>query len=686
MTKKFKIACKGTIFFVILQAKMKKVCQILLFVLLFILAGCSQSHQLRLKEERAERELEELQAALINGNADSVWMISQQSEDIQYIISHAGKVIFWSDNTLTAPNIYVPKYNEWYDFQFTNAICRCMWRRVDDYQIEAIIPIKWELSEEAKREIGNSFSYRPLLQESNEADNKPHMSSRAQVRLYFILTLLAFLAIILWGIILIIRARGYRNLRLTYKIQFTTLFVMLIGYISVFVVAEIYIRNHYRNRQEQELKQKCLFIQTALQNLYFWDFSLSSVNTEGLNADLRDLAYVYGTDIHVYGLDGRLIGSSTPSLFQYRFLSFYLAPEVMFSNKHTMTSYTRMGDMRYLSAYSEFVNGSYIQLGYIAVPSFISEREVAQEVDAFLARLLPLFILALLAAVIFSLGLSHAIVAPIKAVADQMSNLSFKDPNAHVSYMDNDEIGQLVSKYNHMVDELALSSRKLAQSEREMAWRTMARQIAHEINNPLTPMKLTVQQLQRLKGTDKFDAQFDKASNMLIEQIDNLSRIATSFSTFAKQPQVQIGEVDIAQKLTASVALYANNPQQIPIRYFGQEQGLFVLADKEQIGQVFTNIIRNAVQAIGENSKGDIMVILKNDPTKSEVEIAISDNGPGIPLDIQPKIFLPNFTTKSMGAGLGLAISKNIVEGSNGRLTFETSKKGTTFFIYLQKV
>ena len=159
-----------------------------------------------------------------------------------------------------------------------------------------------------------------------------------------------------------------------------------------------------------------------------------------------------------------------------------------------------------------------------------------------------------------------------------------------------------------------------------------------------------------------------------------------SISTFAKQPEVQVDEVDVAQKLTAAVALTTNNPQGVPIRYFGPEEGILVQADKEQISQVFVNIIRNAVQAIGDKPKGDIMVILKDDPSADEVEISISDNGPGIPLDIQSKMFTPYFTTKTTGTGLGLVISKNIVEGSNGRITFQTSKKGTTFFIYLKKV
>ena len=205
-------------------------------------------------------------------------------------------------------------------------------------------------------------------------------------------------------------------------------------------------------------------------------------------------------------------------------------------------------------------------------------------------------------------------------------------------------------------------------------------------------MKLTIQQLQRVKGTERFDELFNRATAMLIEQIDNLSRIATSFSTFARLPQVETATVDIAEKLTAAIALSTNNSHNIPIRYVGPDKNVFVEADGEQIGQVFTNIFRNAIQAIGNQSDGDIIVVLNTDyhPASGsgieEVEISISDNGPGIPEEVRDKIFVPDFTTKSNGTGLGLSISKNIVEGSDGRITFTTSEKGTTFYIYLRKI
>ena len=194
-------------------------------------------------------------------------------------------------------------------------------------------------------------------------------------------------------------------------------------------------------------------------------------------------------------------------------------------------------------------------------------------------------------------------------------------------------------------------------------------------------MKLSVQKLQLKHGTEQFDAYFDKTAKMLIEEIDNLAHIAQSFSTFAKQPDVVTTEVDIARKLSHVITLQRENDEQIPIRYVGADEGVIVRADKEQISQVFVNILRNALQA----SPTDIIVMLNTNYSEREVQISISDDGTGIPEDIQARIFQPNFTTKSNGNGLGLAISKHIVEGSGGRIEFETSPKGTTFYIYLRK-
>jgi nitrogen fixation/metabolism regulation signal transduction histidine kinase len=314
----------------------------------------------------------------------------------------------------------------------------------------------------------------------------------------------------------------------------------------------------------------------------------------------------------------------------------------------------------------------------------------------FMAKLLPLYIALLLVSILVVWVISHMITSSLSMVSAQLKKNRKGGQNQHIDYAYSDEVGEIVVHYNQMMDALAESTERLARTEREMAWRTMARQVAHEINNPLTPMKLTLQQLQRTKGTERFDAYFDRSTQLLIDQIDNLSHIAKSFSSFAKMPEVNPTVVDVAAKLSAFITMMRNNPSNIPIRYVGPDSGVMAVADAEQITQVFTNIVRNAFQAMEGRPNSDIIIILKDLPDQLReekglsdkfkwLELSFSDNGPGIPLDTQSKVFMPNFTTKNTGAGLGLPISKNIVEGSDGKICFQTSEKGTTFFVYLRK-
>jgi nitrogen fixation/metabolism regulation signal transduction histidine kinase len=290
-----------------------------------------------------------------------------------------------------------------------------------------------------------------------------------------------------------------------------------------------------------------------------------------------------------------------------------------------------------------------------------------------------------LLSIVVSYMLARGLTRPISRLSEKMSHFRLGEEDNHIDYAYRDELGELVARYNEMVDQVEQASHQLARSEREGAWRTMARQIAHEINNLLTPIKLNIQQLQRLRGTDRFDAYFDRTTTSLVAAIDNLSRIATSFSSFAKMPEVEVSRTDVAARLSGVVTLMRTNTEHVPIRYVGPDAGVEAQTDPEQIGQVFTNIIKNAIQAIGEKTEADIIVILNAAYSDREIEVSISDNGPGIPKADQPKIFVPNFTTKTTGTGLGLAISKNIVEGSGGRIRFDTNSRGTTFYVYLPK-
>ena len=473
-----------------------------------------------------------------------------------------------------------------------------------------------------------------------------------------------------------------RNRPITTRIMGVVFACVTIIFLFTLFISIRYVYANVAQQQRHELIMRSEYIQSYLRSLYYWDVLLSSNQAAGLAIDLRDLSIDMQQDLHVYALSGELLASSSPELFDGGILSRSMSTEKpFFSDDHIALCYEQINGLPYLIAYLPFHNGAFVTIGYIAVPYFLSEQTRKDEVRALLVRLIPTYLIALLLSLVFSFFATRSITAPLSMLADKMRQFEIGSKSNHIDYPYHDELGALVERYNILVDRVEESAEKLASAEREGAWRTMARQIAHEINNPLTPMKLSVQKLQLKRGTDGFDAYFDKTTRMLIAEIDNLAHIAQSFSTFAKQPEVVTTEVDVAEKLSHVITLQRANDEQIPIRYVGADSGVWGLADKEQISQVFVNIIRNAIQA----SPTDIIVTLNALYSDKEMQISISDDGCGIPAEIREKIFRPNFTTKSNGNGLGLAISKHIVEASGGRIEFETSPKGTIFYIYLRK-
>jgi nitrogen fixation/metabolism regulation signal transduction histidine kinase len=248
-----------------------------------------------------------------------------------------------------------------------------------------------------------------------------------------------------------------------------------------------------------------------------------------------------------------------------------------------------------------------------------------------------------------------------------------------IQYKRKDEIANLVGEYNRMVVELQRSIDLLARSERESAWREMAKQIAHEIKNPLTPMRLSVQHLQK-SWNDKRENQeeyLQNVTNTLIEQIDNLSSIATEFSNFAKMPATKIENVDLIEVLQNITDLFQGDSN-YELKFSSNIKKAEIKSDKEQLSRLFMNIIKNGIQSIPDDKKGKIHV--KVEKSKTEAVVWVTDNGKGIPDDIKPKLFMPNFTTKSSGMGLGLAIVKNIIDQLGGEISFETElDKGTIF-------
>ncbi len=700
--------------------------------------------QLLVEMSSAMLQTQELKQQL-NTSFDSIWALTEQRNEksaTMFFVFDSDHIIYWSENWLAAHEVVLLKYDEWYYQRFDNAHCVCRWTKAMPYNILTVIPIQYAYTVENKQlnntflapfcmpnnsevtllrnqdypiiyddtgrflfsiqlieksvtknintdRLADTFSYQALLA-TNESDaHKTFFGNH--VRLFFILSILLFVTIIVLGIIGLIRSRGFSNMRLQTKFMYGIITLILINAIYVFTMSAVQVMRDYEDQQRHVLQRKTRYLQKALQDNYFWNMSLGIESRAGMNVDLRDLSFAYEMDIHVYDLKGKLVGSSTPELFERGLLSERMATEPFFTLSKSTTYHEpilreeHIGDMSYLAAYTEFFNGNYMPIGYISVPMFISSDEISAEADAFLAKLLPPTLLLLILSLIISILMARGFTQPLYSLAEKMQLFRIGTGDNRVVYSGNDEIGQLVVRYNELVEELERSAEQLANSEREGAWRTMARQIAHEINNSLTPMKLTIQQLQRSKimADSRFDNYFDHSTKLLIQQIDNLSYIAQSFSSFAKMPEVVITEVDIAQKLCNVVELLKTMTN-ASIRYVGVKDNVIVLTDEEQISNVLINLLKNAIQAVEHNKSGDIIVILKR--LNKWIEISISDNGPGIAPDVQDKIFRPNFTTKSTGMGLGLAIAKNIIEESKGTITFNTSPQGTTFIVHLRSI
>ncbi len=686
---------------------------------------------------------------------DSIWELTQHNPSILFYVFNNRQMVYWSDKWLAGSEVRILFYDRWYYQKFDNAHCICRWTKHNDLNVLTVIPVKYaypienkqlhndyippfrlpdkyavtqvkktdgypvysasgyylfsvipadgnesspDKSSSSELRLSDTFSYRSLL--DNSEKDRISSGTHRSVRVYFLLSILLFSVVGLAAVVGLIRNKGFRKMTLRTKMQYFVILLLLADSLYIFFISTRHVRKHYEEQQRHLLGEKTLYIQKALQEIYYWSVSLGPANEPGMNVNLRDLSFTYETDMHVYDMEGNLVGSSAINLFYNGLLSRHIDPLPFFTENANIIKQEHIGDLNYLAAYTELYNGSYVQIGYIVVPQFISSETVDAEVDSFIAKLLPPVLSVILLSFLLSIVMTKGITHPLSSLADKMKHFKIGERGNLLDYDKPDEVGQLVVRYNQMVTELEKSTEKLAKSERETAWRTMARQIAHEINNPLTPMKLTIQQLQRLhsktfsdaqsssfgmeekKGAlEKYNSYFKKSTAVLIEQIDTLSRIASSFSSFAKMPEVQVVPVNIARKLFSVITLFQNNNASVPIRYIGAETGVWAMTDEQQISQVFNNLIKNALQAIEGIAEGDIIIILKE--TKQEVVISVSDNGCGIAADVRDKVFHPNFTTKNNGMGLGLAISKNIIEGSGGDISFVTSEQGTTFYVHL---
>jgi len=471
------------------------------------------------------------------------------------------------------------------------------------------------------------------------------------------------------------------------RIQFSSILLTLASFLIIGVVSVYLLTTSYQSYEKGRLKRKVSGVQTsAEQYLHQAKDSLAL-----LSAYVVDLSKAERIDFNLFDLDGQLIQSSEIDIFKRGVLpprmNAYAFELLKRTNKSDLIQSKKQesitNEQKFISAFKPIVDSKGKRVAYIGVPYANQQRTLEDDVLNFMGNLVNVYVFMLILAGGISVWVANTITRPITTIGENLKELKLGKSNEPLQWRTNDEIGALVTDYNRMIVKLEHSAKLLARSEREGAWREMAKQVAHEIKNPLTPMKLSIQYLTHAfkSNPDNIEPLLKRVSNTLIEQIDSLAQIADEFSNFAKMPRANNQQIKL-NDLVESVHDLFKESKDTDVLLSLPAENFYVFADKNHLVRVLNNMIKNAVEAIPDARRGRIEVSLTKE--NDTAVIKVKDNGVGIPDEMKEKVFVPNFTTKNSGTGLGLAISKNIIESVNGQIYFETEKDvGTTFFVEL---
>jgi len=424
------------------------------------------------------------------------------------------------------------------------------------------------------------------------------------------------------------------------------------------------------NTIRYKLKKRAVRVENYIQS----NFDFDVYNFESFESAEHDL----GIKFNIYS-GKELYYSSFGKYYTTGILSPYLNSEpyikIYIDNKYSYLTKNRIGNLVYNSYYYRMQNNSILEIN-----DAFNNIILPIKIDEFDTILFGSYAIASIIIILLSTLLSNQISKPIDNLTRATKALSEGDLDISIQEKYSGEIGQLVNAFNYMTIQLKKNANEIARMEREVAWKEMAKQVAHEIKNPLTPMKLSVQHLKAAyqDGSDKFDAIFKKVTDTLINQIETLRRISSEFSNVAKMPQLKLEQVNVNEVIKQAADLFTE--KELKIYITSDNESTVVQADFDHLKRTIINLIRNSLQA-GANK---INIELKN--TGTEVKIYIRDNGRGIPEEYQNKIFDFNFTTKKEGMGIGLSIAKRFVENIGGNIYLkESGSNGSTFVISLIK-
>lgn len=480
----------------------------------------------------------------------------------------------------------------------------------------------------------------------------------------------------------------FKSKSLRSRIFFTMIMLVLIASVLIAGVTLFQYKEQSQDYHENRLERK---EEQIIQSInYVLRETTYEPSTENLQYIFKDEIYkiadVQNVNFNIYDLEGELIKSSKPA-FEADSVSNCLDAEVLNNllnspDKRYVEEKSTAGD-NYQATYKYINDPKFKPIGILNLPYFEDNSFNDMELREFFVRLAGVYLLMLIAAVVLAYFISKYITRSLQTVSDKMTKTNLTHRNEKI-LIDNptEEIGKLISSYNGMIDELEASAAKLARSEREQAWREMAKQVAHEIKNPLTPMRLTVQSFERKFEPNDPNAEekIQEFSKTLVQQIDTMSNIASAFSNFADMPAQQKETLNVVHVSKLALDIF-NEPY---IHFIADEEEIIAKLDRTQLIRIVTNLVMNAIQAMGDQQHPRILVTVASEG--SYVKISVADNGVGIADEFKEKIFEPKFTTKTSGMGLGLGMVKNIVENYRGSINFTSQiGKGTVFTVKFPK-
>ena len=464
--------------------------------------------------------------------------------------------------------------------------------------------------------------------------------------------------------------------------QFTIILTLGFSFIVAGITSFIFMSNSLQEKEFEFQYEKSKSIVKNLEN----DIYDNLINDYEYLKKYKENNF---TDINIYDLNGNLTSTTQPKLFngfKSRIINREAYEAIIIKNRFYYSTEEKIDETKYNSSYFPLKDTEGNTLAIINIPYFDNTIKNKSNMSNFVITYLNIILVLMGISAFIIILMTRRTIKPLEIIQDKMQKISLTGKNEEIEWNSKDEIGDLIKIYNKLIKELEISANKLMRSERETAWREMARQVAHEIKNPLTPMKLNIQFLQMAwdeKNPD-IDRKLRETTNTLLEQIDILSNIATAFSNYAKLPQKNIETLNIKELIINTINLYDNH-NNIKFAFVEENESDYIInSDKNNLSIVFGNIIKNAIQAIGKKEDGNILIRIKD--VNKYYNIEISDNGCGIREEEKKKIFMPNFTTKSSGMGVGLSIVYDILETLESDISFESELgKGTVFKINIKK-